>query len=239
MKFAKWIGAGLGWAVGGPIGAFMGLVFGSMIDGMQVQTGTYTRGQTQPGDFSVSLLLLSAAVMNADGKVTKAELEYVKQFFIRQFGIERTKEQMLMLREMLQQEIPLHEVCAQIRQYMEYPSRLQLMHFLYGISQADGLYHTKELDVIHVIARYLGISEKDQQTIQEMFIKEQADPYVILQIDRNVSDDEIKKAYRRLAVKYHPDKVSHLGEDVQKAATEKLKEINAAYEQVKKERSLN
>ena len=125
-KYGKWIGGGLGWVLGGPIGALLGFAFGSMFDGMQSgkyeykgQLGGFADGQqTQTGDFNVSLLILSAAVMRADGKVVKAELDYVKRFLIQQFGIDEAERQLLILREILKQQINLYEVCSQIKQYM-------------------------------------------------------------------------------------------------------------------------
>ena len=76
--YGKWIGGGLGWAFGGPIGGILGFMFGSMVDGMNRGTAEYTG--TRTGDFSVSLMVLAAAVMKADGKVVKSELDYVKNF---------------------------------------------------------------------------------------------------------------------------------------------------------------
>ena len=99
MRYAKWIGGGLGWAFGGPIGGILGFVFGSMVDGMQ--SGSFEYKPTQSGDFSVSLLVLSAAVMRADGKVLKSELEYVRSFFTRQFGPETANTRIQMLQEIL------------------------------------------------------------------------------------------------------------------------------------------
>jgi DnaJ like chaperone protein len=236
-SYGKWVGGGLGWAFGGPIGAILGFTFGSMYDGMQ--SGSYEYQSTRRGDFSVSLLILAAAVMKADGKVMRSELNYVRTFFARQFGADQAAEQIKALQEILKQQIQVQEVAGQIRQFMEYPSRLQLIHFLFGISQADNHYHPKEVDMIEIIARYLGISSNDFASIKAMFVKDTEGAYKILEISPNASNDEVKQAYRKMAVKYHPDKVAHLGADVQKAAKEKFQNLNAAYEEIKKERGIN
>ncbi|HRY32865.1 MAG TPA: DnaJ domain-containing protein [Bacteroidales bacterium] len=236
-KYTKWIAGGLGWALGGPIGGILGFVFGSMVDGMT--TARYEHQPTGPGDFSASLLVLSAAVMKADGRVTKAELEYVKTFFIRNFGLEKAAEDMLLLRGILKQDINLAAVCGQIRQYMAYPERLQLLHYLYGIALADALAGTSELKVIGEISRLLGVSANDMASLQAMFVKDAASAYKILEISQEATDEEVKKAYRKMALKYHPDKVGHLGDDVRKAAEEKFREVQEAYEQIKKQRNLN
>ena len=239
-RYGKWVGGGLGWAFGGPIGAIMGFVFGSMYDSMSNGTYEYAPGQTQtrPADFSASLLVLAAAVMKADERVMRSELDYVKQFLVRNFGQETASEQILVLREILKQDINIYEVCNQVRTYMEYASRLQLLHFLFGISSADGQFHPREVDTIESISRYLGISRNDYQSIRSMFIKETSSSYKILDISPDASDEEVKKAYRKMAVKYHPDKVSHLGEDVQKAAKEKFQAVQDAYDRIKKERGV-
>jgi DnaJ like chaperone protein len=234
--YGKWIGGGLGWAFGGPIGGILGFMFGSMVDGMQ--SGAYEYTGTRSGDFGVSLLVLAAAVMRADGKVVKSELEYVRRFLKMQFGEEEGQNKVLMLKEILQQDYNVQEVAQQIRQFMEYPSRLQLLHFLFGLSLADGSYHAREIDMIEAIATYLGIKPADFKSIKAMFIKDVDSAYKILEISRNASDEEVKKAYHRMAIKYHPDKVAHLGEEVRSAATEKFQKLNAAYEEIKKQRGI-
>jgi DnaJ like chaperone protein len=250
-SYGKWIGGGLGWAFGGPIGGILGFVFGSMYDGMQ--SGKYAQGtgggfgsrtqehpytQTQRGDFSASLLVLAAAVMKADERVMKSELEYVRAFFSKQFGAEQASESVKLLKEILNQNINLLDVCLQIKHYMDYSSRLQLLHFLFGISMADGHVHQKEIDIIDQISRYLDLDRSDFLSIKAMFAKDTNAAYQILEITKEASDDEVKKAYRAMAVKYHPDKVAHLGEDIKKAAEEKLQNLNVAYDEIKKQRGI-
>jgi DnaJ like chaperone protein len=238
MKYGKWIGGGLGWAFGGPIGAILGFAFGSMYD--SIQTGKYAHeaGTTQRGDFNVSLLVLSAAVMKADDRVTRSELDYVKAFLTRQFGPQAGKEQLLALREILKQDINVAEVSRQIGSYMDYSSRLQLLHYLFGITRADGHTHPKEVAVIEMIGRYIGIRRPDLDSIRAMFVKDINSAYKILEITPDANDEELKTAYRKMAVKYHPDKVAHLGDDVKRSATEKFQQVQAAYEEIKKQRGI-
>jgi DnaJ like chaperone protein len=144
-----------------------------------------------------------------------------------------------MLGNLLKQNYNLQDVSYQIKQYMDYSSRLMLLQFMYGISLSDGKSHANEINVIETIARYLGISDNDIRSIKAMFIKDTNSAYQILEISPDVTNDEVKKAYREMAKKYHPDKVSHLGEEVKKAAEEKITMLNAAYEAVKDERGMN
>ena len=235
--YAKWIGGGLGWAFGGPIGGILGFAFGKMFEDMQA--GTYEHeGQTLQGDFRLSLLVLSAAVMKADGSVKKSELDYVKRFFINNFGINSAEQSILMLREIIKQDINIQDVSRQIGQFMDYPARLQLLHYLFGIAQADGQLPLNEVNLIRTIASFMGVSSSDFDSIKAMFVKETDSAYKILEISPESSDNEVKKAYRDMAIKFHPDKVSHLGEDVRKAAEAKFKEVAAAYEKIKQERNL-
>jgi DnaJ like chaperone protein len=239
--FGKWIGGGLGFVMGGPIGGLLGFLVGSMIDGTTIQTSTYRAGSTRTsqGDFGMSLLVLVAAVMKADGKVLKSELDYVKLFFVRQFGQESAKQALLMLKDILKQEIPVRDVCLQIKVNMDYSSRLQLLHLLFNVSQADSAIHPSETEVIEKISGYLGVASSDFLSIKNMFIPETDSAYKILEIDPSASNEDIKKAYRRMAMKYHPDKVSNLGDEFKKSANEKFTRVNEAYEKIKKERNMN
>lgn len=236
-NYAKWIGGGLGWAFGGPIGGILGFMFGSMFDASGM--GSFSNQPTQSGDFNISLLVLTAAVMKADGTVKKSELEYVKRFFVNQFGADHAGQYVKMLGEVLKQEINVQEVSVQIGRYMDYSSKLLLLQYLFGVAIADGKHHPSEVDLINTISRFMSIGPKDFESIKAMFIKETGSAYKILEVSPNATNDEIKKAYRELAKKYHPDKVNHLGDDVKKAAEQKFTTLNAAYEAVKQERGMN
>ncbi len=247
VKFGKWLGGGLGWALGGPLGGILGFALGSAFDAasVTVQTNngktTYSsRGSgTHVGDFAASLLVLSAAVMKSDGKTLKSELEYVKRFFSQQFGEQNAQQQILLLQQILKQDIPLHDVCIQIKQYMPHSERLQIIHYLFGISKADGHVHELELQTIHTIANYLGVSAADFNSLKAMYFRDTNSDYLILEITPSATEEEIKKAYRKMAVKFHPDKVAALGEEVQKAANEKFQKVQSAYENIKKQRGFS
>ncbi|MBN2213524.1 MAG: TerB family tellurite resistance protein [Bacteroidales bacterium] len=236
-KYGKWIGAGLGWAFGGPLGAILGFAFGTFIDASASDILT-EKGRTTKGDFIVSLLALVAAVMKADGRVLQSELAYIKAYFVQSFGTDTTREALQLLRDIIKKDIPVRDVCYQIKQKMDYSSRLQLLHFLFGIANADGKVDLSELNLIKEISFLMGINQADIDSIQNMFVKATDWAYRILEIDTSAPDDEVKKAYRKMAMKYHPDKVSYLGEEIKKKANEKFKKINEAYKTIKKERGI-
>ncbi|MGB0165836.1 MAG: TerB family tellurite resistance protein [Luteibaculum sp.] len=247
MKYGKWIGGIAGWAVGGPIGAIIGVAVGSLYDSTPKETtGTgnrfrdaKNRYRTNSADFARALVILSAAVMKADGKVLKSELDYVRSYFIRAFGEEAAKELILVLRNVLKQDIQLKAVCEQIRFHMEHAARLQLLHYLNGIATADGELHPSESQVIHRIAYYLGISFKDEDSIKNMYAADLSAAYKVLEIEESASDAEVKKAYRKMAIKYHPDKIAHLGPELQSGAKEKFLKVQEAYERICKKRGIN
>jgi DnaJ like chaperone protein len=239
-KFGKWIGGGLGWAFFGPLGGILGFVVGSLFDNKDGQLFSgRPQGPTTAGDFSLSLMVLAAAVMRADGKVMKSELDYVKAFFVRNFGEGAAGEAIMMLRDLLKQDINTREVSNQIRNRLDYASRLQLMHFLFGIANADGSVQANEINTLKLIAGYLGISASDTESIKSMFVADTESYYKILGIERSADDETVKKAYRKMAMKYHPDKVAYLGEEFKTAAQEKFQKVNEAYEKIKKERGIN
>ncbi len=245
IQFGKWLGGGLGWALGDPLGGVLGFALGSAFDAASVSVKfdgktSYTSGVTQhAGDFTASLLVLSAAVMRSDGKILKSELDFVKKFLAQQFGEDHAQLQLSMLKEILKQEIPLQAVCFQVKQYMSHAQRLQIIHYLFGISKADGDVNELEIRTIQTIANYLGISPADFSSLKAMYFRDVNSDYKILEIETSISDEEVKKAYRKMAVKFHPDKVAALGEEVQKAAKEKFQKVQQAYENIKKQRGLS
>ena len=237
MSWNKWFFSALGWSMFGPIGGILGYALGSQSDsGAQYRT---TGRVTNSGDFGASLLILLAAVMKADGKILKSELDYVKNFLKTNFGEAHANQALQILKKILEQDFPLNQVCGQIQQNMDHPSRLQIMHVLFGLSASDGEVHPEEIRVIKTIGNYLNINPQDFESIQAMFYNDISSTYKVLEIDKSATDSEVKKAYRKMAIKYHPDKVTHLGEDFQKMAEEKFKQLNESFGLIKKERGMN
>jgi len=248
MGYGKWITGALGWVIGGPIGGIAGFVIGSLLDSNSnnVRSSYGGAGRAdgyspieERNSFMVCLLVLASAVMKADGRIMKSELEYVKAFLLRNFGPDAAKEASLYLRELLKKDVDIGSVGAQVRSYMNYDSRIQLLHFLAGIAQADGIVSPEELVILRKIAAAIGISLRESEAIFAMFDNGTDAAYRILEIDRSATDEEVKRAYKKLAAQHHPDKVASLGYDVQKAAEERFKKISEAYEKIKRERGIN
>ena len=184
------------------------------------------------------MVVLMAAVMKADGKILRSELNYVKQYLNNLLGAEKARESLKVLQDLIKKDIPLNDVCHQIRVNVQYDSRVQLLHLLFGVARADGQLSQVEINTIERISRLLGIARPDYQAVLNMFYDNLESAYKILEISPSASDEEVKKAYRKMAVRFHPDKVSHLGTEFQKSANEKFAKVNEAYDKISKERGL-
>lgn len=241
MGLGKWIIGALGWAYFGPIGGILGFYFASKIEALSESAGNYDEdkswNQGQRNSFLMSLLVLSASVIKADGKTTSQEISTLRNFFLKNFGEQAANEAEDIVNELIDKDINLYEVCTQVRSCMDYSQRLQLYHYLVSLGACDGL-DPREVDVLEVIASYIGISKTEADSIFAQFRPSNDSNYRILEITPDATNEEVKKAYRKMAVKYHPDKVATLGEDIQKAAEVKFKAISQAYEAICRERGM-
>jgi DnaJ like chaperone protein len=199
----------------------------------------YQQRSSGVNEIQTMLMALSAAVMKADGKVLKAELDYVKAFFANQFGSQFQKNQLQTLKQFLDApSIPLNQICSDIRTKMQPEVRIQLVHYLFGIAKADGDVSTSEMQQIEQIAAMLGVPSMEFESVKNMFYRNVDSDYTILGIESSATDEEVKKAYRKMAVTFHPDKVASMGEEYQKGAKEKFQNIQEAYEAIKKRRGM-
>ncbi len=194
--------------------------------------GGYSSGS--PVDFKNSLLILIAAVMKADGRAMKSELDMVKSMLLRTYGEHETKIMLLQLRDYLKQNHNLTEVCRNLRNRMSYSPRLELVHILFRISRADGDISSAELALIQTVATQLGISTPDYLSLRAMFVTTVDSDFKILDVSPSASEDEVKKAYRKLALRFHPDRLQGLTDSEKKSAEDKFIRVQKAYENIKK-----
>ena len=217
-------------------GAILGYFLGSLLSNTRVYTN-FGGERINTRDFELKLLTLASLVIKADGKVTQKELDYVQRYFVSAYGKARANEVFRIFNnELRKTDVSAAEICNHFANFARYESRLQLVHFLFGIAQADGSVSEAEWLKIESFSRNLRVRPIDFESIKAMFIKQVDGAYKILEADKSATDAEIKKAYRDLAKRHHPDKVQHLGEAYVKAAREKFQNIQKAYEQIKSER---
>lgn len=243
----KWILAVLGYMFYRFPGAIMGFIIGTLIDnwvrsssgGFQtIFTNTRTE-HVSPGDFELNLLSLASLVIKADGSVTQQEMDYVRQYFVQAYGKERANATFRTFNEVVKsREISGARIGRYLQQKTRYEVRLQILHFLFNIAKADGLVSEAELRRLSEISGYLNLMQRDFESIKAMFFKSADNAYKILEIEKSATDAEVKKAFRTMAKKYHPDKLQHMDEAYRKGAEEKFRKVQEAYEHIQKERGI-
>ena len=220
--------------------------------GWQNGTSNAQTYEEQRNSFLFSMLVLSSYIIKADGKIMHSEMEFVRQFLRQNFGeqaVNQGQEILLKLFEVQKQQgeqefrKTIHQSCTEIKHYMDVSQRLQLLNYLVIIAKADGYVNPEEIKALKEVARHLGLTAKDVDSMLNMESGARAnsnieDAYKVLGISPTATDDEVKAAYRKMALKHHPDRVATLGEDIRKAAEKKFQDINDAKERIFKARGL-
>lgn len=241
----KWFAALLGYFLFRFPGAILGFLIGSFVDnasgsGPRNLFESFGRQEVSPADFEINLLSLCSIVIKADGSVSQRELDYVRQYFLSTYGKEKANAIFRTFNEVIKKrEISAQRICSYLNQRTRYEVRLQLLHFLFGIAAADGAVSGPETNKLREIAGYLRVGVYDYESIKAMFIKSANHAYTILEIEKTATDEEVKKAYRKMAKKYHPDKVVSENEAIKRGAEEKFKQVQKAYEEIQNERGNN
>jgi len=253
--WGKTIGAGMGFMVGGPLGAILGGFLGHAYDVGNEQVRRYNEGDDhswpeveQEFDrqylFYVSLASLAAKMAKADGVVTKDEIRAFDHFLQIELGLSFEERRTVagVFNEAKDSPEDAVAIARQFRSLIGFQRDvLQMMiQLLFRIALADGELHRDEESFIQRIASVFQMSTAEYQQIKALYIKQTDHAYSILGISRGASDDEVKKAYRKLVREYHPDRMQAKGvpEDFMKIANEKMTEINQAYDQICKERGI-
>lgn len=236
----RWVAAIVGYIFFRFPGAIIGFIVGSIIEGIGKRTKIYSATGKQtvtPADFELNLLSLASIVIKADGKISEAEMQFVQNYFVQAYGKERANATFRTFNDVVKnREVSPQPICEYLRMRTRYESRLQIIHFLFNIAQADGLVSQPEIEKIREIAGFLAIGYRDFESIKAMFFKNPDSAYKILEIEKTATPAEIKAAYRTMAKKYHPDKLQHMDEAYRKGAEDKFRKVQEAYEQLQKEK---
>jgi DnaJ like chaperone protein len=262
MSAAKWIGGIIGFMSGGALGALAGYALGALFEnainsnshgGSQngyKQRPNYDPLEGERTSFRFSLLVMASYIICADGRIMHSEMEYVRAFLRQNFGKEAEQEGNTILLRIFEQHKEMdrknpnafsntiRQCAAQIAHALSYEQRLQLLSFLCGIAKADGHVSPEEIDALKEVARYMQMQDTEVASLLNLGGNSLEEAYKVLEISPDATDQEVRTAYRQMALKHHPDHVANLGEDVKKAAEEKFRQINAAKEIIYKARSM-
>ncbi|MDR4499063.1 MAG: TerB family tellurite resistance protein [Candidatus Scalindua sp.] len=240
---SKWkgkaIGVGLGWLFGGPLGAILGGITGDFFD--KTTLGTYPHKPISDYDRSLNfvthLVGILVSIAKSDSRLSAHEVKVIERAFV-QFGFKG--DDLNFIRSLIQQttrvQLNLRDVCYEFKQYSNYAERLSLLRIVYLVAYADGVLHPNEDTMINHIIGYLEIQSNDAFEIRAEFCSDNDKNYQILNVSRNSSNEDIKRAYRTLSKQYHPDRVTHLGDEFTRLANSKFQQINTAYEEIRKEK---
>jgi DnaJ like chaperone protein len=254
MKSSTWIGIGLGWIIGGPFGAIIGGFIGSAFggDGSSESSSSHVFSDNHSNDgnrnsFLMSMLVLAAHIIKADGRIMHSEMELMRQWLRTNFGDVAVQQGEQILRRLFEASKQQGEErfreniqasCKQIADNVDYSGRLQLLNFLVMIAQADGYVDATEVRALKEVAVWMQMSESEVDSMLNLEKDDLESAYKVLGVRPDATDEEVRRAYRRLALEHHPDRVAALGDDVRKAAEKKFQEINAAKERIWKARGL-
>ncbi|MCR4808564.1 MAG: DnaJ domain-containing protein [Prevotella sp.] len=252
MGLGKWIAGSLGWITLGPLGGILGFLIGAMLDSAadappDTQGFSGNTDQGNRNSFLLTMLVLSAYIIRADGRVMHSEMELVRNFLRDNFGEQAKLQGNDILLKILEEEKrqgregfrrTIRQACFEASQHLDYGGRLQLMNFLVMIAQADGSVDQTEIEALKEVAGWMQVPESEVESMLHLGGKTTDDDYKVLGVSPQATDEELKKAYRKLALEHHPDRVAKLGDDVRRAAEKKFQEINAAKERIWKARGL-
>lgn len=254
MALGKWIGGFLGLLQGGPLGALAGFVLGSLFDTITERYQTFTveekRTYQQQGErngFLFSLMVLSAHIIHADGKIMHSEMEYVRRFLRTNFSSQAESEGQEILLRLFDEKkrmgtdqwnAQMRAICQQLRVVMPAEQRIQLIAFLCEIAKADGSIVTEERNALQQICIEMGLDAGTAEQMMGLGGSTLEEAYQVLGISPDATDDEVRRAYKKMALENHPDRVATLGDDIKAAAEKKFQKIGEAKERIFKARGM-
>ena len=236
--WGKIIGGATGFAFGGPIGALLGGVAGHAIDKIKTKKKLPEETALKQIGFTIGVIVLSAKMAKADGKVTEDEIRAFKE----KINIPDNEiKNVAKLWDQAKKTTDGFEIYArQIADLLEKNSSVleELLKLLIIIALADGKITIPEIKYLKEVGNIFGFSKEDFERIYSSKSDVSADPYQILGVSRDASVDEIKQKWKQLAINHHPDRLISQGipEDLIHKSTSRLKEINNAWDTIQNKR---
>lgn len=231
-KYEKWLGAGLGWMMtGNPLGGLLGFIAGSFMErGNKSEARHILDGLSE---FETNLLVLASHLIKIDGKVSLEEISFTENFLNAHFDEKLSAKRAQVLNHCLQKEYDLNIVCDQLRMYAKHSTRVQVVRFLFDLALSDGELNERENFFIFKVAGYLTVNDVEFRKIKKEHLEQTISEYETLGVKKDASFTEIRNVYRKLVLKYHPDKNTHLSEEERKQLARKFQQIKEAYETLK------
>jgi DnaJ like chaperone protein len=235
-KYEKWLGAGLGWVLtGNPLGSIVGFLAGALVEnGQENKSAGTPAGMTE---FETNLIVLATHLIKIDGRVTLEEINFTQNFLSAHFDEKFTAERNRVIHHCLNKEYDLNLACDRLRSYSSAVTRAQIVHFLFDLATCDGPLHEHESYFIFRIAGYLNVNDVEYRRIRAEHTTVSYSVYDVLGVKRETTFAEIRTTYRKLTLKYHPDRNQHLTEKEKKELAQKFQHIKEAYERIKEERA--
>lgn len=240
----------IGFAVGGTFGALAGYFLGSFLESL------IPKKKGIPETVLYGITSLSVVLMKSDSSIMRSELYLFRDFMLNNFGKTAATKAIEIFQEIKDSNISIDESCEQLNKILNYTEKTEILRYLFQLSYVDGNLNQAELSVLQSISYKFNINQQDFLYIKNTFFyynRQQSsyegrsprpqytnldNDYAILGVSSSDSNEDIKKAYRKLAIENHPDKIEHLGEVARKKAEENFKKINQAYQRIKKQRGL-
>lgn len=240
----------IGFAFGGTFGALAGYFLGSFLESL------IPKKKGIPETVLYGITSLSVILMKSDSSIMRSELYLFRDFMLNNFGKTAAAKAIDIFQEIKDEIISIEESCEQLNKILNYTEKTEILRYLFQLAYVDGNLNQAELSVLQSISYKFNINQQDFLYIKNTFFyynRQQSsyekrstssqytsleNDYAILGVSSSDSNEDIKKAYRKLAIENHPDKIEHLGEMARKKAEENFKKINQAYQRIKKHRGL-
>ncbi len=240
--WGKILGGAAGFAIGGPLGAIVGAVAGHAFDRMRAeQEPEGAPDLARQTAFAIAVIVLSAKMAKADGRVTRDEVDAFKQVF--HIPPDEMKNVGRLFNQARKDAHGFEPYARQVaRMFRDEPAVLEeLLGGLFHIARADGVAHPNEVRFLEEVADIFGFDHATFERIRAAHLgAEMADPYTVLGLAHDASDDEVRTTWRRLIREHHPDTLIAQGmpQDFVDVATEEMAAINAAYDTIRAQRGM-